>query len=263
MFYLALLFIASILAIAIYIFWQALILFLTTKILKVQESTYKKALKISLWIFLVAIPIILLVKLIQVIPIAPKAFEVIGDVVGVAWIFIAANYFYKIYYQTGIGKNVAIFLFSNAINIIIGILAVLLIVGPLWFSMLNPFASKSEDNASQTQLLSSQPLSSSTDDNKQANNNDKATVHFIIKDEQENLMAGIQCDLKDNSKNTVISSITSNISGECSFTDLNPTNQTYSVEVNWSNPPRRRDTGINDFLRPGATITQIIVLPSQ
>jgi hypothetical protein len=128
--------VAVILIVIAFIFWQALILYFVSKLFKVADASYKKALQISLRISIAAIPVGLAVQFLQNVPAFPFS-EVISNIIGGLLIFLVANYYYKRYYQTELVNNIGIFLGSNIVNVIVGILLALLIFGPLWFSILS------------------------------------------------------------------------------------------------------------------------------
>jgi signal peptidase I len=114
---------------------SAFFLHFTTRILKVEGASYKKALKVKVIFTLMGIiPALITFGLFSMLKI-PFANEIVMSVVG----FFIANFLYKKYYQTDTRKNIKIYVVEYVLTIIVTFTLVFLIVLPIRLFVFQPF----------------------------------------------------------------------------------------------------------------------------
>jgi len=134
---------------------EALWLFIATRIFSVEGATYRKALRVSALFLLINMVVGVFITILIIA--TNQNFLRIGIAVSVVISFFVANFLYKKYYQTGIGKNFLIFLvksiFSGVVeSIVVGFLIIL----PIRTFIITPFfvnGSTMEPNFSNNQYI--------------------------------------------------------------------------------------------------------------
>lgn len=114
--------------------YEALILHWTTKIFKVENASYKTALRASIcfWIlaFLVAFVIGILFSAMNV--------EFFGNIVGIIVGFFIANFLYKKYYQTDTRKNIKMYIVNMLLSSVATFSVAFLVILPIRMFVFQP-----------------------------------------------------------------------------------------------------------------------------
>jgi signal peptidase I len=127
--------IMAIVSVVLGFFLEALALYLTTKILKIGNAPYKKALKILI-IFLIASFILAVI-----LGILFSAINIgfLGNIVLVILGFFIANFLYKKYYQTGTNKNIKIYVVKLLLSAVGFVATSFLVILPIRMFVFQPF----------------------------------------------------------------------------------------------------------------------------
>jgi hypothetical protein len=115
----------------LFVFWQALMLFLAAKLLGVEDNTYFRSIKIVLWMIILYVPATLVYFILKWIKF--PLVEILGGLMIALISFMVVHVVCQKYYGTGIGKNLAIFMLSLSINFFLSLILAFLLALPLGF----------------------------------------------------------------------------------------------------------------------------------
>lgn len=127
--------IVVLLSIAASFFLEAFCLWITTKIFKVENATYKKAMTVTVYVFLMAIVVGFIAGILSL---AIKI-EFLSDIITIIAIFFIANFFYKKYYQISTIKSIEIIIVSMLLSGVASFVIALLVVIPIRTYVMQPF----------------------------------------------------------------------------------------------------------------------------
>jgi hypothetical protein len=114
-----------------FVCWQALILFLSAKILGVAENSYLRSVKIVFWLILMFIPAILIYSILRWIGF--PMVEIFGGSMFILLYFVIVHIFCQKYYGTGLSTNLGIFVLNLIANLVLSFILALIIALSLGF----------------------------------------------------------------------------------------------------------------------------------
>jgi len=114
---------------------EALFLHWTAKIFKVENANYKTALRISIYFWLMAIVVAIIIGIL----LSAIKIELISNIVAIIAGFFIANFLYKKYYQTDTKKNIKIYIVKMLLSGVVSFFFAIAVFVPIRVYVFQPF----------------------------------------------------------------------------------------------------------------------------
>ncbi len=114
---------------------EALFLYFTIKIFKIENATYKTALIVSAYFLLMIAMTAFIIGFI----LYPLGIKFPGNIVGAIVGFFISNFLYKNYYQTDIKKNIKIYITKLLLSGVVSLVIAIVVVVPARIFIVQPF----------------------------------------------------------------------------------------------------------------------------
>lgn len=129
-----------VIAIMVGFLFGSLALHFATKILKVENVSYKKALKITIILFLLTTILAVVLGIMSTVLNVPiLKSKILLQLLGLAAGFFIANVLYKKYYSTDLKKNLKIYITQILFAVVLYFLFALIVIVPLRIFIVQPF----------------------------------------------------------------------------------------------------------------------------